>query len=110
MSSTVSQDVARLYKYTFLRNPAESEVAYWQAELEKNPSRDIVWEFIESEEAQEAGYGIVASYQIAFGRVPDRDGFLYWQERVDDRDDVDFMIHELVGSEEFQTRFNVDNR
>lgn len=110
MSSTVSQDIPRLYQYIFLRDPAEAEVAYWEAELERDNSRDLVWEFIESEEAQDAGYGIVASYQIAFGRVPDRDGFFYWQERVDERDDVDFMIREFVGSDEFQTRFDVEDR
>lgn len=108
--STASKEISRLYQHTLLRDPDAAGAAYWEAESEKRGLGEITWDFIESEEAQDAGYSVIASYQIIFGRVPDKGGLAYWQQLVDERNDVDFMLEHHIASEEFQSRFNPDDR
>lgn len=102
----MSPEVANLYHWILLRDGDPEGLAFWTQYSQENPSHSLPWLFLESLEAQGTGTPIILLYQLAFGRVPDQGGLAYWQNRIKESNDVDFLLNELVASDEFHVLHN----
>jgi len=98
-----------LYQTLVGRDPDRAGYDYWlsQIDAEANSLGDLAGALVRSSEYQnDLAHGVIRLYQAAFGRIPDKEGFEYWQDKLltgeHTLQDVSTLF---ITSPEFATRF-----
>ena len=98
-----------IYQTLVDRDPDRAGYDYWLSQIDSgaNSLGDLANALARSSEYQnDLAHGVVRLYQAAFGRIPDQEGFEYWQDKLltgeHTLQDVSTLF---ITSPEFATRF-----
>ena len=100
--------IIHLYQTLVGRDPDSAGFQYWSTEMGAGRSTqgDLVAALMRSAEFSSTQDGVIRLYKAAFGRIPDKAGYDYWVEKIDNGEHTLQDVSTLfITSPEFEQRF-----